>query len=438
MTHIENRKKKSPDNGDKKPKKDNAGSKRPTMKTAFIRISKVNMTGENKDIPVTFSEAQIKDILDEWAFTASIEYWFIDHVPDEDDTNDHFHIVIKFKSPTHFDTIKNRFPYGKIETAKNVKRAIQYLVHLNNPEKIQYTWDKVITNCSDLSPYKVLSRSQQEISLQRYIEKIESGEITAFNYTKSIPIDIFAKHKTAIKNAIEYTTDRIISNPDRALTVMYFYGKTGIGKTSFAKKLCVETYPDETPCITSSGNDPLQDYKGQKALIWDDFRDSQFKFSDLLKFLDPFTRSSGKSRYINKHFLGNLIILTSTQGIDFLYKGCDNYSEDMKQLRRRISYYYEFKEDKIQIYIYAGNNRFTLFKEHINPYYGMELKPFTELNFNTAVYEKMGIKLEDPVSKPSEYINNMDSSPIDPLAGCEIISVGGRRTAHKSLTQMKI
>lgn len=444
VTHIENTKKKSPGNGDHKPKKANAGSKPQTMMTAFIRVTKVNYTGEDKKTVVTFSEAQIKDILDEWAFTAGIEYWFIDHTPDDDDPNDHFHIVIKFRSAAHFETIKNKFPFGYIETAKNIRRAVQYLVHLNNPEKLQYTWDQVITNCQDLTPYKVLSRSQQEVCLQRIFEKIEAGEINQYNYDKEIPMDVYARHRTSIVNAFQYKTDQIISHNRRNITVLYFYGKTGIGKTSYALDYCKAVYPNEEPCLTSSSNDPLQDYKGQKSMIWDDFRDSQFRFADLLKFLDPHTRSSGKSRYTNKHFLGDLIIITSTQRLDYLYKGCDNNSEDLMQLRRRISQYHEFVEDKIRIYLYDGNNHYKFFKEHLNPYYGMEIKPKVESSFDLTVYEKMGISLVDPTSKSSDYINNdphrSTEPPLkkDPISGCEVVPFNGSRSSHPSLTQIKI
>lgn len=441
MTHIENTKKKSIDTDSKKPKKEKAASKDPLMKTAFIRVTKVNMTGENKDIPVTYTENQIKDILDEWAWTSGFEYWFIDHIPDDEDPNDHFHIVIKFKTNSHFSTIKSKFPYGKIETAKNVRRAIQYLVHLNNPEKLQYTWDHVITNCQDMTPYKVLSRSQQEVCLQRIFEKIEAGDINQYNYDKEIPMDVYAKHRTSIVNAFQYKTDQIISHNRRNITVLYFYGKTGIGKTSYALDYCKAVYPNEEPCLTSSSNDPLQDYRGQKSMIWDDFRDSQFRFADLLKFLDPHTRSSGKSRYTNKHFLGDLIIITSTQRLDYLYKGCDN-TEDLMQLRRRISQYHEFVEDKIRIYLYDGNNHYKFFKEHLNPYYGMEIKPKVESSFDLTVYEKMGISLVDPLTKPSEYINGDIKGDIpprsDPLSGCEVVHFNGSRSSCPSLTQVKI
>lgn len=443
--------KKKPTNNDKKPiKKEGAGSRDPVMKTAFICVIKDNMTGDNKDVLVTITAEQIKDILDEWAWSAGIEYWFIEHVSDDEEIRPHYHIVIKFRTNMHFSTIKNKFPFGRIEKARSIKLTVQYLVHLNNPEKIQYSWDQVITNCKDISIYKSLSRTQQELCLDKIIEKIKSGEITQVNYTKTIPIEIFSRYKTAITNAFQHKMDEIVlSNVSRPIKVIYMYGSSGVGKSEYAKHYCKALYPNEEPCESSSGNDPLQDYKGQQALILDDFRDSNFKYSDLLKLLDPHTRSSSKSRYINKHFLGFLIIITTTQRLDFLYKGCD-IPDNMYELRRRITEYHEFVGDKIRVYLYIGNNRFKFFREHINPFYGWDSSPTSEAQFDYEVYHKMGIELNNPtksesISNPAlDLPNNSKVPPLQaavktPIANCEIIQYSGKhRTATKSITQTRI
>jgi len=367
-----------------------------SMKTAFIRVTKVNDTDRGI---VTFTSDIIKDVLDGWSFTAGIEYWFIDHIPDDDDPNDHFHIVIRFRNPEHFDSVKNKFPYGRIETARNVKRAVQYLVHMNNPEKIQYSWDNIITNCPDLTPFKVMSRSQHEVNLQRIFEQIESGELTPFNWHDKIPIDVYSKNKTVINNAFQLSLDRVACRPSRDITVMYFYGKPGIGKTDFAKR-----YFNSIGCsfaISSSGNDPLQDYHGERGLLWDDFRDSQFSFADLLKFLDPNTRSSGKSRYHNKDFVGDLIIMTSNQRMDFLYKKYQNDTNDfesMTALRRRIVEYYEFTYETIKIYMYDKyTDKYALFREFPNPISKLVDAEPSHV-FDSSPFENMGIELIVPSS----------------------------------------
>lgn len=411
--------KRAPVDGDNGSRKSDTGpvKRDPSMKSAFIRVTKVNHTGGDKTAVVIYSAEQIKDVLDEWAWTAGIQYWFIDHVPDDEDINDHFHIVIKFKSPSKFSVIKNKFPFGKIERTKSLKGSIQYLVHLNSPEKLQYSWDQVITNCPDLSPYKVLSASQMGVHLDRVIEKIKNGEITQVNYQKTIPISIYAKYKSAITNAFQYKTDEIVlSDVSRPIQVIYMYGRSGLGKTRLAKDYCKGLYPDEEPCISSSGNDPLQDYKGQKALILDDFRDSSFKYSDLLKLIDPYTRSSSKSRYVNKHFIGDLIVITTTQRIDYLYKNV-SIVDNLYELRRRITYYHELVNDAVNVYRYAGNNHFVYSHSFVNPYCEFDSVPVDntefERKFSLMLTDKLHLKLKQLQSEQSGIINPAPSSCVD-------------------------
>ena len=383
-------------------------SKDTTMKTAWICVPAINYTGEDKKTIVSYSRDQIKDILDLWAWESNLTYWFIQHNPDEDDINPHFHIAIKFRTNSRFSTIKGKFPYARIEPAKNIKRAIQYLVHLNHPEKLAYKWEDIITNGGDLSEYKTLSRSQQEVHLQRIFDSIDKGEITQANYEFTIPHDLYARHASSIKNALEFHRLKTISqlNNNSKLKVIYIYGNSRVGKSYYAWELASLYAPGEKPGESSNSNDPLQDYRGQKCFIWNDFRDSHMKFSDLLTFLDPHYRSSGKSRYYNKMFTGDLLIMTSTIRLDFLYKGCQDLSEDMKQFRARISEYHIVDKDKVEIFVYdEPTDDFYSFKKFKNIWYERVTTSSSSMlgsNFDPSIYQKLGVTLEDPSPEDSK------------------------------------
>ena len=104
-------------------------------------------------------------------------------------------------------------------------------------------------------------------------------------------------------------------------------------------------------CISSSSNDPFQDYLGQRAIILDDMRDTAFDLPDLLKILDNNTSSSVRSRFANKVFNGSMIILTSSVPLNFWYKEYRYNSVDtLDQLYRRINIYVEVKEKEILVY----------------------------------------------------------------------------------------
>lgn len=316
-----------------------------SQRTAFIRVTAENQT---KDGLRVFTLQDIENTLNEWAHSAQLLYYFIEHPADDEISKTHYHILIRFKSPMPFDAIKKKFPVGDIETAKNVKNCIQYMVHLNDESKKPYSWDCIHTNDPDKDWYKVQSFARQEVIIQRVLDAIKSGEISEYDQCEKIPMEIWTKHKTRIANAFAYQRELICMDKSRHIDVVYVGGESGLGKTSFAKEYCDKSHLRY--CVSSASNDPLQDYKGEDVLILDDLRDDAFSYSDLLKLLDNHTRSSGKSRYYNKAFVGSMIIITSSRPLCDLYY--DLPRESKHQLYRRISTQYQFTYDKILQFVY--------------------------------------------------------------------------------------
>ena len=130
---------------------------------------------------------------------------------------------------------------------------------------------------------------------------------------------------------------------------MFICGKGGTGKTYYAKKLLTDLNYDF--CISSSSNDPFQDYLGQKAIILDDLRDKSFELDDLLKILDNNTASSMRSRFMNKVFNGEMIIITTPMPLAFWYREYRyNAFDTLEQLYRRISCYVEVTKTEVIVY----------------------------------------------------------------------------------------
>ena len=129
------------------------------------------------------------------------------------------------------------------------------------------------------------------------------------------------------------------------MEVYWIYGKSGVGKSTLAKTLCHNQ--KWSFAVSSSSNDPLQDYNGQDALILDDFRPTGWTKSDVLKMLDNHTSSSIKSRYQNKQtcYL-RAIIITTVHSPYEIWNTWDNGSkEPYDQLYRRIRYNIEMYRD---------------------------------------------------------------------------------------------
>lgn len=312
-----------------------------TMRSANITIPLVNFH-ESTNTYTTYTLEDIVQTVKRLESESGIDYSLILH--DEQPTP-HVHIVIKFKTPYRFLSLKqNFFPYGKIETCKSYVKSVQYLVHLNDETKVQYSWDDVITNISNLNKFKVKSSSTTAVKFNEIRELIELGKIRRYERFSKIPSDIYVEFKTKINYAFEHYEGGLIMN-NRNITVMFIQGETGTGKTTLAK------FISEGLCkpyvISSSSNDPMQDYEGQEVLILDELRDDIFKFHDFLKIIDNHTTSSVKSRYNNKQFLGDTIIITSSKPLQNWYMGVND--EDRKQFFRRLNVVYEITPDGLNI-----------------------------------------------------------------------------------------
>lgn len=361
-----------------------------SLKTAFIRVSSENNTQCGI---VKYTSEDISNMIVGWSKTCSFEYWYIEHTADEEVSQTHWHIVLRFKSPMPFDNVKAHIPFGDIQSARNIKHCVQYLVHENDLSKVQYDWSDIVTNCLDMTPYKVKSDSQGEVTIQRIMEQIDKGEIREYNQFDMIPIDIWAKYKTRIENGLTYYRERIYMDKNREINVVFMSGETGLGKTTFAKQYCINA--KKSFCVSSSSNDPMQDYKGEDVLILDDLRDSDFKFTDLLKILDNHTKTTMKSRYHNKAFIGDTIIITSYRPLNDWY--FDVPRESKEQLYRRIKTMFKFYSDHIDSFEYDE-------RLHRYVYIGkcpnfVTMKAREKANFALDMVKAMGIELDTEYEK---------------------------------------
>lgn len=330
-------------------KKKTEDKKQKPMRTAFIRVMAHN---ETKSGPVDYTLEDIAAIVKKWNKTKKMKYYIIQHEnettsEDPKDLKRHFHMVFDFgRSQTTFEQLKTLFPYGDIEPAGSVRNCVQYLVHLNDDSKISYPWENIITNDGDLDRFKAVSKGKANDIVDLVIQRIEKGEIREYNLTTYTPIDVFATNKTKINNALEWYRRKVMNDKNRDITVLIMTGDTGTGKTTYAKQYAKNM--GKSMCISSSSNDPMQDYKGEDVLILDDLRDDAFKFHDLLKILDNHTSSTMASRYSNKQFIGDTIIITSSQPLSSWYM--DISKEDKEQLYRRITIQFQFTENRIRCF----------------------------------------------------------------------------------------
>lgn len=283
---------------------------------------------------------------------STIKKWaYILH--DKDDTAPHYHIYLNFgKSGVDTHQIADWFGLQESCVSKIKGRGVDvllYLTHGNDSQmnKHQYSADEVVSNFDfqgEIESSKVLG----DFTLYSYAEQLE--------YIHSRPRSEQAVLYNDLTKRWKIHCQWLTLHPDRDIKVIFICGKGGTGKTTYAKRLLKSLNLDF--CISSSSNDPLQDYMGQRAILLDDFRDRCFKnFEDLLKFLDNHTVSSVQSRFTNKVFNGEMIVITSSVPLWYWYHGKNadgKYfsvsEEDFIQLYRRISCYVEVTFDEIRVF----------------------------------------------------------------------------------------
>ena len=287
----------------------------------------------------------------------TIKHWaYILH--DKDDTEPHYHIYLHFgDSSVKVDLIAKWFHLefvdykGILQNGSNFVRKVKgrrsdvllYLIHGNDSarHKYQYSPGEVIANFNfktEIDNAKILGNFEQ----YSFREQLE--------YVNMLPVSEKAKAYRHLKQLHEVHLSVLATRTERDIEVIFIQGGTGTAKTSYAKLMLRKLGYDFA--VSSSSNDPFQDYLGERAIILDDLRDTTFSFVDLLKLLDNNTRSSIKSRFTNKMFEGKMIVVTSVVPLVHWYREyrINNRFDDLNQLYRRFSTYVELTPSAIRIY----------------------------------------------------------------------------------------
>lgn len=271
------------------------------------------------------------------------EWAYILH--DKDDTRSHYHIYLNFGTSSCDTSMVAKW----FEVAENFVSKVKgrktdmllYLTHGNDSQKNkhQYSPGEVHANFdfeTEIENSKIIG----DFDKYSYAEQLK--------YINTLPISEKAKAFTQLKKLWELECQTLCLDTDRNMHVVFITGKAGCGKTTYAKKMLDKLGYDY--CISSSSNDPFQDYLGQKAIILDDLRDKSFELEDILKLLDNNTKSSVKSRFNNKVFNGVMIVITSSVPLNYWYSSYKSNIDSLDQLYRRIGTYIIVDKQTISIF----------------------------------------------------------------------------------------
>ena len=291
---------------------------------------------------VEYLKVDIQRVIKE--HTTIKEWAYILH--DKDDTGAHYHIYLNFgKSSCDTALVAKWFGIEEQYVNKVKGRKSDILLYLINgndtqADKYKYSPSEVTSNF-DYTKAIATAKILGDFKKYSYAQQLE--------YVNSLPIGEKARAFTQLEKLWKIECQSMTLVTERKIEVVFICGKAGTGKTFYAKRMLNQLGYDYS--ISSSSNDPFQDYLGQKAIILDDLRDKAFEFEDLLKMLDNNTMSSVRSRFNNKVFNGKMIVITTPQPLSYWYWEHKTKTNDtLDQLYRRITCYIEIGKDEISLY----------------------------------------------------------------------------------------
>lgn len=311
------------------------------------------------------------DCITHWIYILHDKDVYVSDVLDENGTvlhrkgdlkKPHFHVFMKFNAPQQELAVLQWFggqavgTYSRIKT-KKYSDCVRYCFHETDTAimegKTHYDYSSAVASfdIQEMLAGKTDADESKYSVLDGILGRIEAGTLKRymlFDPERGITVRTYALYKTKIENALQFQEKKALKDLNREGTkveIIYVYGKTGLGKTTYAKELARQKNLDFF--VSGSSNDPLDGFSGEPCLILDDLRGSSFSFTDLLKLLDPHTRSQVKSRYSNKILTCQLIIVTSIYPIESLYSSEDLQGEPLAQLRRRCLDMIHFTDDNM-------------------------------------------------------------------------------------------
>ena len=265
---------------------------------------------------------------------------------DKDDTRPHYHIYVNFgNNGVSHELVASWFnvPPNFVNKIKGRSTdMLAYLTHSNDSQRHKHQYDpsEVVANF-DFETEIANARILGDFKNYSYAQQLE--------YVNSLPVSEKKAAFSTLERLWKLQCQWLTLHADRHIEVVFIQGNGGTGKTYYAKKFLTSRGLDF--CVSSSSNDPFQDYLGQKAIILDDARDEHFNFADFLKILDNETGSTVKSRFTNKIFNGEMIVITSPVPLEWWYKELRWRKDDsLTQLYRRISCYVVVTRDYVNVY----------------------------------------------------------------------------------------
>ncbi len=245
----------------------------------------------------------------------------------------HTHLYVVFKNSVMFDTMQKRFYGAHIETANGTSQENRDYVHKEGKwledAKHETSHPETFEEWGELP----LDRSAKESQAEHIMTMVRDGKSNA---------EILTAMPTAYSklNYIEQARQTLLEDrykdKPRMVHTTYIWGDTGTGKT----RCVMDKYGYSNVYQVTDYAHPFDGYKGQKVIIFEEFR-SSLKIEDMLKYLDIYPLQL-PCRYANKVACYTEVYILTNIPLDKQYPNVQQESpRTWDAFRRRI---HEVKE----------------------------------------------------------------------------------------------
>lgn len=251
----------------------------------------------------------------------------------------HTHLFLYRQNAMRFSQLKKLFPAAHIDYCRGTaaenraycRKEGKYAGSLKEETNLKDTFEE--------SGDMPLERQGQRNDLIDLYDMIKAGlsnyEILEDNPQYMLNLDKIDGCRHVVNSEMYRTTFREMS-------VSYYYGKTGMGKT----RSVMEKFGYENVYRVTDYKYPFDNYKGQKIMVFEEFHTS-FRIQDMLNYLDGYPLDL-PSRYNNKVACYDTVYILSNTPLEKQYWNVQKeYPDTWEAFLRRIHKVKVFREDGV-------------------------------------------------------------------------------------------
>ena len=181
----------------------------------------------------------------------------------------HHQIYLSFKDAKSFTTIKRYFPTAHIEVMEGT------------PQQAYAYCTKEESRIRDFVVWGEIPKQGERTDIQKMYDMLEN-ECSLREIASSFPGQYMRMHNNILAVQQEILESKF-EDEFRKINVVYLSDETGAGKTRYV----MEKYGYTNVYRVSNYDHPFDTYKGQKVLVFEEFRNS-LKIEDMLNYLDGY------------------------------------------------------------------------------------------------------------------------------------------------------